>query len=256
MLIVPQSAQRALNIAAGIPEDAEEDQFTEALMQAMLTPISDRGSASALVPLVVTVPDEVTGLFQYLNFAKPLDEKARELRDESIRRLALGLDAPPELLLGSAASNHWGAWLVREDVVTTHVEPPLALICDALTSQFLWPILVGQGMTPTEAREYAVWYDVSRMILRPNRASDALSLHGAGVISDKALRDASGFSDVDSPEAEAEESDAGDMLTEDIATEDIEVDDAVEVDEISAVDVPDTGTDDMELPTPSGGGGS
>lgn len=199
LLIVPASAKRALNVAAGVEEDSEEDPFTEALMEAMITPISDRANASALVPLVVTVPDEVTDKFQYLTFAKPLDSEARSLRDEAIRRLALGQDAPPELLLGTAGMNHWGAWLVREDVVTTHIEPPLALICDAITTQYLWPVLADTGMDEATAHDYVVWYDVDHMITRPNRSTDALTLFDKGAISDVAVRDATGFSEADAP---------------------------------------------------------
>lgn len=201
LLIVPQSAQRALKNALGIAEDDvdNQDPFTEALMEAMLTPIGDRSSASAMVPLVVTVPDDVTEKFNYMTFAKPLDTEARNLRDEAIRRLALGQDAPPELLLGTAGMNHWGAWLVREDVVNTHIEPPLALICDALTTQYLWPVLLDQGMTEDEVKKYVIWYDVSHMVIRPNRATDALALHTADALSDESLRESAGFSDADAP---------------------------------------------------------
>jgi hypothetical protein len=201
LLIVPQSAQRALRQAAGLPDTpeggAEPDPFTEALIEAMLTPIGDRANASALVPLVVTVPDDVTDKFQYLTFAKPLDTEARSLRDEAIRRLALGQDAPPELLLGTGGMNHWGAWLVQEDVISTHVEPPLALVCDALTTQYLWPALTAMAVENPE--QYVVWYDVSDMIVRPNRAADAGSLYDKGALSDTALRAANGFDETDAP---------------------------------------------------------
>jgi hypothetical protein len=203
LLIVPQSAQRALNRAAGLADDDDSDQFTEALMEAMLKPIENRANASALVPLVVTVPDEVTDSFNFITFAKPLDTESRNLRDEAIRRLALGQDAPPELLLGTAGMNHWGAWLVQEDVVTTHLEPPLALICDSLTTQYLWPVLIDQGMDEEEAQKYVIWYDVSDLVVRPNRSQDALTLHERGVISDTALRANTGFDESDMPEAYA-----------------------------------------------------
>jgi hypothetical protein len=202
LLVVPQSAQRSLSIGAGTdPDDmvGENDMFTEALMEAMLTPIGDRANASALVPLVVTVPDESTGLFNYMTFSKPLDTEARSLREEAIRRLALGQDAPPELLLGTAGMNHWGAWLVQEEVVGTHIEPPLALICDALTTQYLRPVLIEQGMSEEEANAHAVWFDVEQMVVRPNRSADALVLHERGVIGDSSLRDASGFTEDDAP---------------------------------------------------------
>lgn len=203
VLLIPQSAQRALQIAAGLTEQDGQDVFTEALMEAMLTPIQDRANASALVPLCVTVPDESIEKFKHLSFDRPLDTSALQLRDEAIRRLALGEDAPPELLLGTGSMNHWGAWLVLEDVVTTHLEPPLALICDALTTQYLWPVLADQGMTPQEAHGYVIWYDVSGLVVRPTRGQDAQELHKAGVISDEALRTALGFDETDAPLVDA-----------------------------------------------------
>lgn len=200
ILVVPASAKRAIAVASGLDPDSDDDPFTEALMEAMMTAIQDRSNASALVPLVVTVPDEATGLFQHITFATPLDTEARNLRDEAIRRLALGQDAPPELLLGVGGMNHWGAWLVREDVVTTHIEPPLSLICDAITTQFLWPVLIEAGMDEDEAKDYVVWYDVSHMVQRPNRLQDANMLHDKGVVGDETLREAAGFGEQDAPE--------------------------------------------------------
>lgn len=204
LLIVPHGAARALAVAAGIEDpDNAPDQFTEALMEAMLTPIADRSSASAVVPLVVTVPDELVDKFVFMDFAKPLDEMQPDRVDQAVRRLALGLDAPPELLLGTGGMSHWGAWLVLEDVVSTHLEPPLALIADALTTQYLWPVLMGQGMSADEARRYVIWYDVSDLVVRPTRAADAQSMHAAGVISDASLRMANGFDDSDAPAVES-----------------------------------------------------
>src|SRR5690625_696293 len=202
VFIVPASASKAIKLAAGKAEDSNDDPFTDALIEAMMTPINDRSSAAALVPLVVTVPDEATDKFQHIKFDSGLDAEARELRDEAIRRLALGQDAPPELLLGTASMNPWGAWLVREDVVSTHIEPPLALICDALTTQYLRPALESLGVANPD--EYVVWYDVSHMITRPNRATDAQTLHDKGVLSDEALRVANGFDDTDAPQQVAD----------------------------------------------------
>lgn len=200
ILLVPASAARAMKIASGIPEDSPEDPFTDALIESMVTPIGDRANASAVVPLVLTVPDGTSKEFDFLTFAKPLDTEARNLREEAIRRLALGQDAPPELLLGTAGMNHWGAWLVRDDVVTTHIEPPLALIADALTTQYLRPMMAELGYTEEQIKKHVVWYDVSTMIARPNKAADALTLYDRDVLSDEALRAASGFDETDAPE--------------------------------------------------------
>lgn len=199
ILLVPASADQALRAAAGQAGDEDEQSpLDEALLEAMITPISDRSNASAVVPLTVTVPDESIEKFRHISFASELDKEARELRDEAIRRLALGQDCPPELLLGVGGMNHWGAWLVREDVVNTHLEPPLALLCDAITTEFLWPVLKEIGVENHE--QYVVWYDVEHLIVRPNRSEDAGKGYKDGVVSGDAYRDALGFDESDAPE--------------------------------------------------------
>ena len=198
ILVVPSSASAALaSDAADSSAYGAPDPFVAALMDSMLRPIGNRDDASAVVPLVVTVPDEAADKMSHLTFSSALDSGARDLRDEAIRRLALAQDAPPELLLGSGAMNHWGAWLTREDTVTTHIEPVLALVCDALTSQYLRPVLLSAGLSEDEVRTLSVGYDVSALVARPNRSEEALNLHRAGAVSDEALREASGFDDSD-----------------------------------------------------------
>lgn len=201
ILVVPQSVSNALKATHGLSPDSDEDPFTDGLMEAMITPISDRDSASALVPLVVTAPDQ-SPPFQHVSFASPLDAEAREMRDEAIRRLALGQDAPPELLLGTDSMNHWGAWLVREDVVETHLRPPLAIICDALTRQYLRPMMRALGYPEHAVLAHEITASVEHLITRPNRGTDAQALHAAGALSDEALRRANGFDDGDAPTVE------------------------------------------------------
>nr|DAI64392.1 MAG TPA: portal protein [Caudoviricetes sp.] len=203
LLFVNSAASAELKRQKGIAENSNEDPFLEALTEAMITPIGDRASASAVVPLVVTVEDPQTAA-NYMSFSSSLDKEAKFLRDETIRRLALGQDAPPELLLGTGGMNHWGAWLVREDVVTTHLEPPLGLLCDALTTQFLRPVMKALGYSDEQIVEHVVWYDVDALVARPNRAGDAKELYAQGVLSAKALREATGFEETDAPEMEQE----------------------------------------------------
>lgn len=197
IILVPATAQQALRAAANIPDDSDADPFTDALIEAMSTAIQDRGSAAAMVPLVVTLPDETVDKIKHISFSSPLDDAVPGLREESIRRLALGQDAPPEVLLGTAGMNHWGGWLVQEEVVTTHIEPPLALICDAMTTEYLWPVL--EQMNVEDHESYVIWYDVSHLIVHPNRTTDALTLHERKAISDEALRRTVGFDETDAP---------------------------------------------------------
>lgn len=208
VFVVPESAKRAFREAQGLDADDTSDPFTDALMDAMTTAIADRSSASAVVPLVISAADESIDKFQHITFANQLDEAGKDLRDEAIRRLALGQDAPPELLLGAGGMNHWGAWLVREDVVTTHIEPVLALIADALTTQYLWPVIEQtMDMDDKERERYVVWYDVSHMVVRPNRSDSAMKLFEQGAISDQAVREATGFDDTDAPAVDEAQTD-------------------------------------------------
>lgn len=207
MLVVPASAQRAIQsaaaLASGVPVDeVPVDQLTEALMQAMITPVRDRSSASALVPILLTVPDEATGLFEYLDFSKPLDEDAPVLVEQAIRRVALGMECPPELLLGAGSMNHWGAWLTGIDTVRQHIAPLVELVCDALTTQYLWPVLMSAfGMSEGEARRHVVWYEVEHLIVRPDRTGEALELFDRGIIGAGAVRREAGYEEGDAPDA-------------------------------------------------------
>lgn len=180
--------------------DADGDEvsnFVDALIETMTTPIRDRDSAAAVVPLTIKVPDEVVDKIQHITFSTPFDEKAKELRDEAIRRLALGLDAPPETLLGMGGTNHWSAWQIEESTVKVHIEPVLALICDALTTEYLWPVLQEAGVA--NYRDFVVWFDTAELTLRPNRSGEAQALYDRGELSGEALRRESGFNQDDAP---------------------------------------------------------
>ena len=202
LLILPSSVEVVGHVADPEPggEDGQ-DPFVKALMDAMVTPIEDRDSAAAVVPLPIKVPDEAVGNIQHLTFHTPFDERAKELRDEAIRRLALGLDAPPEVLLGLGATNHWSAWQIEESTIKTHIEPVLALVCDALTTDYLWPTLEEAGVAEDMAREFVVWFDTTDLVMRPDRQADALKLYEQGELSGDALRRESGFGPDDAPEA-------------------------------------------------------
>lgn len=174
-----------------------ENPVLNAIMQGMLLPMEDRSNAAAVVPLLMGAPDESIAKIRFDSFATPFDKNTGALREEAIRRLGLNLDAPPELLQGMGDANHWGMWLVRDEVIQAHVSPRLDLICDALTTGFYRPILEQQGKTDPES--YVVKADVSHLVQRPNRLADASQLHQVGVLSDDALREAGGFEKVDAP---------------------------------------------------------
>lgn len=182
------------------PTATVADVFRADLQEAMMTAIGDREAASAMVPIVATVPGEHVGNIKHLTFWSSLDEKSIDLRTEAIRRLALGLDMPPEVLTGVADTNHWNAWQVEEAAIKAHAEPLLALICESFTEGYLRPLLVQDGMDPVDAEAYTVVADTSMLRLRPNRSKEAFELYDRMQLDGAALRRETGFDEDDAPD--------------------------------------------------------
>lgn len=198
MLVMRSSHSAAVKRMKGIAEEDASDPFTEMLVEAMITPIADRDSAAAVVPFVLTIPDG-TDKPEFISFSSPLDQHAAGLREESIRRAALSLDAPPELLLGQGSTSHWTAWLTQEEVVDSHISPTLALIARGFSTEYLRALLRMNGFTAQEAEQYAIWYDTSELTVKANMAADAQALHALGLLADETVRRANGFDESDAP---------------------------------------------------------
>lgn len=108
VLLLPEGIQSAFDLQA--PDDWPEDQeYTvgDELTDYMTTPISDRASAASVVPYILTVAPEMVDKIKHITFDSPLDPKLPELRGEAIRRLGLGMDSDPSVLLGMGGANHW-----------------------------------------------------------------------------------------------------------------------------------------------------
>lgn len=214
ILWVRQSVLQALRTGEETDSLGTADDLMRELIKTMMTPIQDRESAAAVVPMILPIPDDVVDPLGHVTFATPLDAELQELREGAIRRFALGMDAPPEILMGTAAANHWGAWLVNEDTVTVHIEPPLAMICDALTTQYLWPALIASGMSEEEAQKFVVWYSVEHMVVRPNQFEEAKYLYENNEIDGATVRRAGGFDDSDAQGAGENQPETGKMSEE------------------------------------------
>ncbi|NLU77751.1 hypothetical protein HCA58_04935 [Micromonospora sp. HNM0581] len=179
------------------PEDGVSS-FLATLTEAMTTAVKDRDSVAALVPIVVQGPAEHLEKARLLSFATELSSAVPSMLDGAIRRLALGLDAPPEMLLGMTQANHWGAWMTDEATIKYHVESKLELVCAALTQQMLWPALEGAAGV-ADAKRWIVWYDTSELTQSPDKGADAKDLYGLGELSGDALRRETGFGEEDKP---------------------------------------------------------
>lgn len=188
-------------------EDPQEDPLMVALIEAVTTAIKDEGSAAAVAPLIVRVPVPnkadgtpvpISDLIYLQQLIDPMQLYPETgLRMECIRRLALGLDLPPEILLGTGDVNHWGQWLIDEQTWKSHGQQKAQQLCDDLAAAFLRPTLRDAGIP--DWQRYCIGYDASGIINHPSRATDAKDLYDRRAISKEALREANGFEDSDAP---------------------------------------------------------
>jgi hypothetical protein len=200
LLIMPQemsfggTAQNAQGPSALIP------QLIEVASQAIRNP----GSASAAIPIPLEVPGQFADAVRHLTFAGILDEKILELRDKSLIRLARSLNVPAEILTGVGGVNHWGAWQIEDSAIKIHLSPIVETICDGFTQGYLLPGLraVGVATETEDGTSYVMWYDKSELEQKPDQSERATVLHDRVVISDAALREASGFDEQSAPTPE------------------------------------------------------
>lgn len=153
--------------------------------------IEKRDSAAAKVPIVISAPGEFLEKIQHTEFWSGFDEHVKGLRDEAIRRIAVGMDMPPEVLTGTAEVNHWGAWQIEEAAIKQYTEPLLNIITSDLSSGYLRPLLRGWGVP--DADDYAFHADTSQMRLRPNRSKESVELWDRGALNTRTMLIENGF---------------------------------------------------------------
>lgn len=199
-LLIPEELSSAPLEPVG-DEDPSEDPFVADLTTHMMAGVTDEGAASAQVPLISRVKGEFIDLIRHIQVIDPMQVYPETgLRRECIDRIAIGLDLPPEILTGLADSNHWTAWAIDEQTWKSHLMPMAEDFCADLSSSFLRPSLEAMGVP--DAEKYVIAYDATAIINHPDRTRDAKDLHKAGVLSDEALREASGFDEDDAPSEE------------------------------------------------------
>lgn len=191
LLLLPNEMSFASTRSTGPSGKTSGDPFMATFGEAMVASIADPGDPAALVPIVVRAPGDQIGNVRHLTFWSDLDQQAVPQRDAAIRRLALGLDMPPEVLLGTADVNHWGAWQIDESSIKAHIEPALAIIAANFTVAL-------RKITGDNTVVVAV--DTSALRLRPNRSKEAVDLYDRGEISAKAMRRETGFNETDVPD--------------------------------------------------------
>lgn len=177
------------------PDDAQG--LMQVLGRAMAASLQNREDASALVPVIATVPGEFVDKIQHVTFETPLAAQAYEMKEKAVIRLATGMDVPAEVMLGQGDTNHWSAWQIEESAIKIHIVPLLSRICEALTTAYLAPALKLLGKDP---EKYVFWYDTTPLTKKPDLEVASKDLHAEGLISDETRRESSGFTEDDAPD--------------------------------------------------------
>jgi hypothetical protein len=175
------------------------DGFLADLGNAMSESLQDRSSAAAMVPIGIQGPAEALKEIRHITFWTELSEAILPMKDSALKMTAMSLDAPVEMMQGMGQTNHWSAWLLDENTISTHIEPLLGLIADGLTRPWLMPVLRRIGRDP---KRFAYKFNTSSLQVRGDKTTTALELHERRIISDAALREITDFDDALAPAAD------------------------------------------------------
>lgn len=200
ILIIPQEATFPVNPAF---KDAA-DPFVAELIDIASKAIKNPGSASAAIPIPIKVPAELVDKFIHLTFAAAFDQGILDARDRAIRRLAVTMEQPEEVLTGVQNVNHWTAWQIDESGIKIHIAPMAEIMVHGFSTGYLDPMMQVLGIPPVaeDGSRYVMWYDVSELTAKPDLGDAADTAHGDGSISDSAYRREKGFSESDAPDDE------------------------------------------------------
>lgn len=194
---VPYDDENDLN--PGVTAEESEDEFEEALIEAMTTPIRQEDSASAVVPLIIRGPAELGDKIKQFKFERSFDPALAERSDRVLDRILQGIDVPKDIITGLANVKYSNALQIDEGLYKAHIEPLMLLIVDAFTVVYLHPYLIAHGYDAEDVDKVVVWYDPSAIATRNDRAADADAGYDRNAISGEAWRRAHGFSEVDAP---------------------------------------------------------
>ncbi len=182
-------------------EDPLNDPFLRDFTAHLERAIEDPALASSLAPYVLYAQAE------WIDKIKPItlhntdtDYLERDLRTECIRRIARGLDLPPEVVEGMSDANHWAAWWISDDMWRSHGAPVAEQFCDDMSEAYLRPALRDEEYEGWE--NIVVAYDASAVVVNPDRSKDADQAFDRGAIGYSAYRQAKNFKEEDAQSEE------------------------------------------------------
>jgi len=164
----------------------EAEQFMVSLAASSMETLADDEVAYPTVVMADAAALAMVDQGKLIKFWSELDDKAMVMRADSIRQFALGMDLPPEQVLGSSglavtdsggsagSVNHWGVWANEEQTISAHIEPALDAFVGIMT--------IGMLRLAVPKTTLIIAYDTASLRLRQDRSVQALELHARGVL--------------------------------------------------------------------------
>lgn len=181
-----------LPTVTGVPA---ADALNNMLFNVMKISSENEDSQTTFIPIMATVPGDMLEKVQHLEFGKEITDLEIKKRNDSVARLALGLEVSPERLLGvGSTTNHWSAWQVGDEDVQLHIKPPIEVLVQGIQQNLVRNVMILNGLDPDK---FTLWYDVSQLTVDPDKTDEATAAHEAGAITSEALRAYYGLADDD-----------------------------------------------------------
>lgn len=182
-------------------EDPEANVFLAKLIEHVEAAIDQPGSAAARVPVIIEGAYDYLDRLDWMKLHDPAtDYMERDLRVEAIKRMALGLDMPPEALLGMTDANHWTAKQVQHDIWRSHGVVKAQQFVDDLNNVFMRPMLIDANYA--DAERVVLAFDDSQVVVSPDRTEDADNALDRAAIGFEAYRKLKGFDESMAPTEE------------------------------------------------------
>lgn len=182
-------AQRGILFHPAEAQFPDDTNFQQDFETAATEPIKDEFAASAVTPLIIEYPADLIEKWRHLLLESPYDEELSAKIESVTRRLAIGLDMPPEALLGMGDATHWTVWNVAESTYRAHMEP--------------WATKVGQTLARAiyrmrgEGQDVQVIPDPTRVLAKLGSVTDALEAFDRGIVNAEYVRNMMGADDED-----------------------------------------------------------